>query len=156
MSTQMPSPSYDCSLKMVRLIKAVAEHPDLDFRLWAGMTILINLDVGDPAADAEDVAIDVVSSCLISGAYLDHLDDEFDLMMQPDGTVTDVDYDAVYGEDIRAAALLALMKSPDLQARQLALRELAMSTANEADVEVTAVALLRVADWISAENSNTD
>lgn len=150
---ELAPPPYTCSAQMDRLLDVVVQHPDLGFRLWAGMTVLINMDVLEAHEEAEEVAIDVISSCVVTGRYSDHLDEEFELVTQPDGTVTDVLYDDVYGEDVRAAALLALMKSPDHHARRLALKELTVATATGGmDVEITALALLRLAGWIEREN----
>lgn len=145
--------TYAPSASMTRLLHSIARHPDLDMRLWAAMTVMINLDMGDPNTDAEDVVLDVVAPTLIIGNYTDHLEEPYELTRDPAGAVTDVHYEAVYGDDERAAALLAIMKLPDVHARQLALMELAKASAGQAgEAEVVSMALLRLADWLSNES----
>ncbi len=128
---------------MTRLVGHVVDHPDLDFRLWAGMTLLINLDVLDSVEEAEAVATDVISSCLINGRYQDHLDGQFSSTTDDAGEVLEVDYDEVYGDDPRAEAILTTMKSSDRGVRLAALLALVAATlAIGADVDAVALSIL--------------
>lgn len=154
-----PDPSgqelYLPSPRMNRLIRSVIHHPDLDVRLWASMCVLINLDVGGaPYDDPEDVAIGVVSLVLNGADYQDHLNEGLQPITDDSGAVVDVEYGDEYNDDIRAAALLAIMKSPDVKARELALTDLIDATTNGtgAAVEISSRALLRLAGWLANDN----
>ena len=146
-----PAPSdWTPNAELSRLFDAVSNHPNLDFRLWAGMTILINLDVCDAVEEGQAVAVDVISSGLVSGRYQDHLHGEFQIVTDGDGLVIDVGFDDVYGDDQRADALLAIMKSPNLSARVAALNELSAATlAGELDLETNELAGLEGSHTIS-------
>lgn len=148
-----PIAAYQPSAELSDLIREVAHHPDLDFRLWAGMTILINLDILDDPEEAEEVPLDVVGLCLNGADYRDHLIGEFALTRRHDGVVTDIDYEDAYGGDLRAAALLTVMKTPDLLAREFVLSRLACAARGTAEQQtMSAASLLQVAQWIAARN----
>lgn len=144
---------YKPGRELSELMRTIAHHPDLDFRLWAGMTILINLDILEDLEEAEEVPIDVIGLCLDGADYRDHLAGKFNVISQPDGAITDIDYDDAYGDDLRAAALLTIMKTPDLMAREFVLSRLACAARGTAeDFPITAASLLQVAQWIAARN----
>lgn len=139
----MATDHFHASQLMTRLMRAIIDHPDLDFRLWSSMTLLINLDVLDSVEEAEEVATDVISSCLINGRYNNHLDDQFLLTTDAAGEVVDVDFDDVYGDDPRAVALLLSMKAHDRDARWSALLQLIEATvAMNADADAKALTIL--------------
>lgn len=139
----MTTDAFQPSQPMTRLMHYIVEHSALDFRLWASMTLLINLDVLDSIEEAEEVATDVISSCLINGRYQGHLDGQFSLKTDDAGEVVDVAFEEVYDDDPRAEAILSAMKSSDRDVRSSALLDLVAATlATDPDIDAAALAIL--------------
>lgn len=139
---------YDPSGAMLSLIDSIAALEGLEFRFWCAKTLATNMSSVIPLADAEDVVLHVVAAALeqgapTDGAYFVHVDRRQNLVaVQHD--------DDVFPPEEFDRVIFAAIDLPDEQARQIALRQLTLTTALDKDYDVLASALTMFKTWLQA------